>query len=275
MEWVVADANGRQAVVPIYGVGQVCCKPEFRNRGVMSGLLNASAQQMRERGNIIGCLSGRRFRYMHFGYDFGGSRVTYSLDKRQFEQPAPDGFSLRKAAYADWHELDAAYSKLPSRVLRDARAWERQFMRENYAWYIAGLNGNKAYAAVRDNSRVTEIYGDADAAKAMLAELFIKLNRDNMTVDYGLRYEESDELERMIYNEASYMQVGILGQFAVFDAPRFIKILKDAGFDMSNVKPGDEREHALRMLRHIHQPLPFGTAGVKPLCAWIADADNI
>ncbi len=132
MEWVVADTRGRQAVIPMYGVGQVCCKPEYRNRGVMTALLNTSAAEMRERGLIVGYLGGLRFRYMHFGYDFGCSKVTYNLNKKQFETPAP-GLSLRRAKYSDWQELNAAYNELPSRIIRGPRAWERQFMRENYA----------------------------------------------------------------------------------------------------------------------------------------------
>ncbi len=66
------------------------------------------------------------------------------------------------------------------------------------------------------------------------------------------------------------MQVGILGQVAIFDAPALLGILRAAGMETV-----PEPAQARRMLQYVHQPLPFGPSNAAPLCAWIADADNI
>ncbi len=182
---------------------------------------------------------------------------------------------MKRAAFEDWPEINAAYDKLPSRVLRSERAWEKHFMRENYAWYIGGLNGSKAYAAVRDGENVTEIYGDAETAVAMLGKLFGLLERDELKADYFLRGGKSDELEQRLFDRAAYMQVSILSQIAIFDAPRFLKILEEAGVNTGAYINGGEELQARRLLRHLHHPIKEGCGSVSPLLAWIPDADNI
>ena len=129
LDWVVSNASGERRVISAYGIGQVCCLPEFRNHGVMSALMKASEAEMYKQCRTVGYLGGDRRRYKHFGYDFGICNVSYRLDVELLKLVANPGVAIREASLADWPVINEAYETLPSYIKRSPRGWELRFLR--------------------------------------------------------------------------------------------------------------------------------------------------
>ena len=249
MDIVIGETN---ETINAYGVGQVCCLKQYRNRGVMTALMKNSAKRMHEEGRTIGFLTGDRRRYGHFGYDFGGSVTSYTLDKLllakhiaipgltgayQDKNPRHQADSLsqgstyvkrncfstgknlttRQAVYDDWHELNEAYQTMPFYVKRDARKWELHFKRTNLQWHIGECEGRKGYIAVKEPGTIVELYGDPHVLTEMLLDRANSLEegkRLNITYATGI----NTPIGKLLYNTAAGISNRPVGLFAGDDS---------------------------------------------------------
>lgn len=294
MDWVISDGQGANATVKMYGIGQVCCLPEYRGRGVMTALLTTIEREMREQGFTVGYLTGDRFRYGRYGYDFCGNAVVYTLDKHRFgAQPAKQcGLTVRTAGVANWQELDSVYNTLPSRALRDTRAWERQLTRENYHWYIGEMDGQRGYIAYADAKEIVEVYGDPAVVMAMCKDLLFRGSDSWLHVYYPMQNAAPDDMGRLLHDAASEVKVVTLGLAAVINSDALLASLSPVLETklIGNGVKGDlhaaitampaDTQLALtqRLLGYAHRPLPtalHGFAPVTPLMAWLSGADFI
>lgn len=230
LDWEVSGEKGK-AVIPAYGIGQVSCLKEYRGVGVMTALLNRAAGEMRGQGRALGFLGGDRFRYCHFGYDFGGQNLGLQFDRGRMEKRVSDeGLSVRRAGQNDWQGLDAMYSALPSRILRGERSWELQFLREKFAFEIGEAGGRKAYICYHSEAGargdILEICGDPAAAAALLLR-HMKANGLN-----GARLlapmDTESALSRELLSHASGMSAWPINLVAVTDAEKLAERLAPA-----------------------------------------------
>lgn len=246
LDWVVSDANGDKQTIHAYGIGQVCCLEAYRNRGVMTALMNASAAYMHKQGRTVGFLTGDRRRYGFFGYEYGGNKVKYRLDKKLLTEQAVKGSLInKKAELSDWPELNKAYQTLPTYIERTARHWELHFSRTGIEWHIGECDGRKGYMASKSDDRIIELYGDPAVLAAMLLQRAESLPaEENISVIYPSQNVLSTPVGQMLYRVSSVVEAHPLGLFARLDS------------------------------RLNFYPLPDDSKN-PPLCAWIAEADYI
>jgi GNAT superfamily N-acetyltransferase len=271
LDWVAADDCGISATIKAYGIGQVCCLPQYRNRGVMTALMNASEKHMRENGRVLGFLGGDRHRYANYGYDIGGNAAKYWLSKHRFmAQPPREGLTVRQAGAADIAELDGAYNALPARVLRGPRMWALHISRENIKFFIGERDGRKAYLAYEKPEMVFEVYGDPSVGEDMLKHLITRHSLDGVNVNYPMQNGVPDAMGRMLYGNASWVSANPLGMVAVVDGDG----LCDSLAPLTDVKLTPAA--AFRMMGYCHRAmLSKGDKAVAPLNNWVSEVDFI
>ena len=301
MDWVVTTARivgttkVEQRTVSAYGIGQVCCLPEFRNRGVMSALMKAAEEDMRSAARPVGYLGGDRRRYGYFGYDFGGNTVKYYPDKKLLElyckeatanTASPADLKIRQATYTDWQEINQAYETLPSYVRRSPRAWELQFARASSRWFIGEHNGHKGYMCARPEhpgspatgeaepkqaTKICELYGEPTVLAAMLLNHANSLSEGKtLQVAHAAQNIIATPAGQMLYETAAYVESEPNGLFAIPDAP---KLLQELEINPVNVLIPTKKAIARQLLNFT--PLPEKQPYIQPLCAWIPSVDSI
>jgi len=271
MNWVVSNSDNEQRTVSAYGIGQVACMPEFRNQGVMSALMKASAADMKMQGYTVGYLSGNRRRYGYFGYDIGGNTVKYRLDTKLLKNAAAQGITTRTAKLSDWPEINRAYETQPSYVMRSPRMWELHFARESTRWLIGERDGRKGYICAPIGHDISEVYGDPGVLAAMLLEIADTLDEDKTLQLYHSAQDViSTPVGQMLYNAAAKVESYPAGMLAIVNAA---KLLDELQIDHTGISNADKEAMAHRLFNFA--PLPGKLQGAQPLCAWIPGTDSI
>ena len=271
MDWVVSGADGQRYTISAYGIGQVCCLPEFRNRGVMSAMMKAAEADMRERGRSVGYLEGSRRRYGYFGYDFGGSAVIFRLDKKLLELTTSPGLVMRQAKLEDWPTINEACTAQPSYVVRSARSWELQFSRTNMRWFIGESGSNKGYMCVRSDNMIVEIHGDPGILAAMLLDRANGLEEGkSLAVMHSAQNVMATPEGQMLTGAAGWVESYPNGLFVVLDAAQ---LLDELGINHTDM-PAAIKESVARQLLNF-TPLPEKRQYIQPLHAWIPKVDSI
>jgi len=272
LDWVI---DGK--VVPAYGIGQVCCLPKFRQRGVMSALQKAAEAVMLGQGRVLGMLGGDRRRYGFFGYDFGGNKLAFYL-KKKYLVPYVNGTmpTIRTAQSSDAARLKAAYNHLPARILRSERHWFHHFSRQNGRWLVGELDGRYAYVGYVNPNEIHEIYGDASIAAAMLLHIIAHENEGKyISVYYPMQNANHTDMGRMLYDLASNVEVQPLDLLSVIDADGLLDVLE---IDTSHLDTDKRKALAQRLVGFVHRPLPVGLEMLEkysPLCVWKSAMDDI
>ncbi|MCL2377772.1 MAG: GNAT family N-acetyltransferase [Defluviitaleaceae bacterium] len=270
LDWVVSNSNSESRTISLYGIGQVCCLPEFRNQGVMSALMTAAEADMLQLGRTVGYLTGDRRRYGYFGYDFGGNVVKYRLDNKLLKHAASPGATIRQATYADWAELNQAYECQPSYVKRSARSWELHFSRAGLQWFIGELGSRKGYVCIQSKVNASEIYGDPGVLAAMLHERAASLEKgETLQVFHAAQDVISTPAGQMLYSTAAVVDSRPAGLFNVINPA---KLLDELAIDHANLSDSVREAMARQAVNFTHLP---GKWQVQPLCAWVSGVDSI
>ncbi|MCL2664322.1 MAG: GNAT family N-acetyltransferase [Defluviitaleaceae bacterium] len=298
----IMNRVGERGKISAYGIGQVSCLPEYRNRGVMTAVLKKSEQDMLEAGAVLGFLGGDRWRYGHFGYDFGGNRVSYELHEWRFKKllglpdNAAGNLTVRDAVPSDCDEIDAAYRSLPAYAVRDRRAWTRLFNRTlpssdecgRYYWHIGEKDGKKAYLCFQPPNKIAEAYGDADTLAAMVLCFMKEKDRSVLELHYPMMPGEPDPITRMLFKGASHMQNHVGHLFSIINAKGLLEQAADilpghmphGAPDWRGLCGNDADLLARRLTRYMYRP--SGEADsfpwlmcVAPLSIWVPSADDI
>jgi len=206
------------------GIGGVSTAPAARGRGVMSRLMKASIERMRERGWYLSVLWGDEQRYMNFGYRTAGLkyqlRVTRrSLDKAGItpsktveEVDASDGQVL--AALGKFYPA-IAYGVDRGRHLQKLRNYGvRTFVgEEGYLVSLKEMAGDlQITELVSPTGREAElIYGAMQLALAQAATVELA----------AVRTAETERLWRV----ANYWQIYPQGMFRIIDWPKLLMVL--------------------------------------------------
>jgi len=80
-EIVVGDKVLKVAII-----GDVSTDPDYRNQGLMGTMMNFAVEKLRNDGTDIGYLSGNRHRYKHFGFEVGGTKTSFYVNKQNLKQ---------------------------------------------------------------------------------------------------------------------------------------------------------------------------------------------
>ena len=270
IDFTVSEISGDKKTIRGYGIGQVSCRKDCRNQGVMSALLKESEKQMQNQERWLGVLGGDRFRYGNFGYDFFGSQITFGIDKRLLaRQIDGGGIEIRQATTADLNELNEAYETLPSYAKRNAREWELRLMRRNYVWQIGTQNGKKGYMAFHTPELIFEMYGDAATLASMLQHRLNKLeNGSGLKVMY--HHCHNDPVGEMLYNSAAWINYIPIGMHVVNNPHGLLREL-----DIKHVLTPPKQK---LLVRHLLGTLPsrFKTEFLTPpLGIWLSRADKV
>lgn len=282
-DWIVSDA-GDVFTVKAFGIGQVSCLPEFRGNGVMTSLLNHAIGLMADEGRVISFLGGDRFRYNHFGFNFGGNTVKFNLEKHRFEKMVePNNHQARIAKFADYIELNALYETLPSYIKRSELAWKRHLDRYNHEFIIGELEGKKGYICVKNGNTCVEAAGECDIVLNLLNTYMHEKERNNLRVCYPYMRCLPDKLAQTLYNVASWVDVSPYGLVSAVNPNKLFDMFAKTIEKQADKKTdglNDAQKCALinKLFGYVYHPLAEHIEGfemIQPLCSWISDTDNI
>ncbi|MBP5312040.1 MAG: GNAT family N-acetyltransferase, partial [Clostridia bacterium] len=62
-----------------FGIGNVCCRKDLREQGLMSAVMREAVEKMIKDGAALSFLGGMRQRYNHFGIETCGTRNSYHV----------------------------------------------------------------------------------------------------------------------------------------------------------------------------------------------------
>ena len=280
-DWIVSDENGDIFQIKAFGVGQVCCLSEYRNRGVMTALMKETSAAMERQGYEVSFLGGDRFRYGHFGYEFGGNVVRYNIRRSRFEKYKNASLvNFREATLNDIYKLNTLYETMPSYIKRDDQKWKRHIGRYNLKFYIApdGETGSEAgYICIKNGNSCIEAAGDAKTVLSLIFSYIQEMGLDGIIVKWPLNAQTNDEIGKALYNSASGLDICPYGMIALHNYNSLEEKLKSAvgrrfGGNFNRTVSIDTKEIIRGMFGFTGNPQ---TAGNKPLCAFIPEADNI
>ncbi|MDR1000845.1 MAG: GNAT family N-acetyltransferase [Clostridiales bacterium] len=216
-EVVMKRKDGAGAVaVNAVGIGQVCTLKQWRGRNVMRSLLSTALDNAKANGAVMGFLSGDRFRYGRFGFDFGGENLTLNFQKHRYVNLVDQsGLWTKIAAPNDIPLLNELYTTLPAFVKRDDTAWKKQFQRLKHRWIIGEADGESGYIAYGDNKgEIVEAAGDTEVVKRLLSRHMIEHNLDSVSV--SLPNDKTSAMYNALWALASHYTISQTDLAAVF-----------------------------------------------------------
>ncbi len=190
----------------VAGIGQVSCLPEYRGKGIMSLLINEAIADMESSGTDLSVLGGDRFRYAHFGYEFGGVEGILHFDKHRIETPK-DTYYINEPRVGDVPMLRQLYERIPSRVYRSDELFARHMSRGNVRFVTARIDAQfHAYLAYKPEnpSHILEISGDPAAILALLHNHFAEHSIESIRVYMPVH---GCEVSRYLYSICSYYEM--------------------------------------------------------------------
>ncbi len=275
VDWAVSFGDKKYAV-NAYGIGQVSCLPEYRNRGVMTGLLNAAASEMSARGCTVSFLGGDRWRYSHFGYDFGGNCAEFYFSQNRLGKSPDSHLSVcdRIANKNDIPLLNSMYEQLPSYTKRDTHTWEKQMKRKDVTFLIGLQEEQTAYICIK-NKKCAECSGNPKGIISLLYAYMKKHEVSDIRVCYPFA---DDAAAQTLHQYCSWLNVSAYGLVAFHNADALFEqftpaVKEQLGSGIYNLN-AEQRISVLRgLFGYLYNPQK--TINLKPLCAWIAPLDHI
>lgn len=118
---------GAQVVLPMGGIGGVCCLPASRGKGYAGELLKVALRTMHEAGQPLSSLYPFSWDfYRRYGWEWVGLNRTYAVPTRLFK-PASETEFVRAATPEDRPKIAAVYTQL-------ARKYRGMLARTDKQW---------------------------------------------------------------------------------------------------------------------------------------------
>jgi len=183
-----------------FGIGQVCCAEEERERGVMSALMNAAVEDSVRNGAVLGYLGGNIPRYRHFGFHPAGAMIEFMIKTRRIKNVASEyAAGVIRADLHDAAKTARLYERFMSRAARTDAHWEEILSRGTLECYYApGPEGAYLIADKRDGS-IAELQGGAAEAAGLLIFYAGRRGIERVTVRYPFLRHTDDKLYNMLY----------------------------------------------------------------------------
>ncbi len=197
-------------------IGQVACLPDFRGKGLMSGLLNATIARMTKDGHHVSILGGDRQRYRRYGWEVAGSARSLSLSSRRIDGkpvlPAEGNRPTRWLGDQPTAErIHRAHQANISRIIRTPDETCLTLQRLNIATWVHQCDGGFAYICL-NGDRIAEYGGDLRAFEELLSFL---LARRGLSVTIPLE-EGSGPLEALLLQFAGGYNLNAVDMIRVF-----------------------------------------------------------
>jgi len=163
----------------IAGVAAVATSPEYRNRGLMSRLLDHCIGLMQEEGYAFSYLDGGR-RYKRFGWETTGRHRRFSVSAQSLsavQVPADCRVRPFRETAGDVAAIIALHECEALRVKRTRKLYEMLLCRKGVEVWLAVRDDHiSAYAVMRPSyegkePEISEFGGCADGLQAILAHL--------------------------------------------------------------------------------------------------------
>ncbi|MCM1989363.1 GNAT family N-acetyltransferase [Oceanirhabdus seepicola] len=181
-----AKCAGQDIVLDLGGIGSVFAVEEYRGKGGMSSSLNDAIEIMKEDKYHLSWLSGDRYRYRNYGWDYAGSYFKLTVYMRDIERYFPDIKECNPLTPTVEHipSLKKMYSKFESGIVRDDEMWKTHLSRKNLKWSYLEENGKEAYFVQygKNTDFIPEIQGDVDCAVKLLMNHMKKENLEKVTI---------------------------------------------------------------------------------------------
>ncbi|MDR1537436.1 MAG: GNAT family N-acetyltransferase [Clostridiales bacterium] len=280
IDWAVGDGKSKK-ILKVGGVGQVCCRPDYRNKGIMSMLIKSAISDMSREGYDLSWLHGDRMRYRNYGWELSGGKLIACFKENRLEAP-PQSLLTRKAHLDDWNLVNSLYETLPSFVIRGEIMWRRHLQRSSASVEIGFLAGKAAYMAYykREPRIVREIAGDPNCAMAMI----IRHAKAHGQIEAWLPVDQND-LNKKLFAAASDYRLAPLCNLKVISPEKLyeklLPFLKNqageagaAAFPSPNAQQ-KERICAALLGFQFNPEIPEGFEYLKPLVFWLPELDEV
>ncbi len=235
----------------VVGIGNVATHPDERNSGLMSRLMAVVLDEMAAEQISLSVLGGQRQRYGYYGYEKGGTSLTFSLTKsnlRHFYRNrsiAPVSFALQEPDQVDLGNLALLrrwHSQQPIYVARPAD----DFLTILASWYgRAWLARDPAGAAIgylvsdQAGDTVSEIIAANPEDLLSIAGSWVR-QQDKASVNFILAPWQQDAIADL-GRIAEGCQVQPAGSFRINDWPLLLAALLEVKAKMQELPSGQLR----------------------------------
>ena len=203
------------------GIGQVSCRPEFRNKGMMSKVLGAAVERMTADRYDVSVLGGDRQRYRHYGFEVAGSaRLLWLTDRRPIgKNPSEGARPMRFLGDSATEELiHKAQTLRPTHAVRTREETHLIQKRLNVSTWVLEDQGGFAYASLT-GERIAEYGGDVKTFERLLVFL---LARRGLSVLIPAA-DGSGELEKLMLEFAGNYDVHVEQMLRIFDLQQLLE----------------------------------------------------
>lgn len=211
--------------LPWVGVGSVCSAPEFRGRGVMSGMLRAGIRDTDERGVPLSILWGDRARYGHFGWEEAGRQIDLGISRRHFSDPGWASADIGE--FVGLGKDSQTPSDLGDRLARIQQRYSRRLLRPldeqvglisspRYRTVWVEEGDDEAYVVLESGAKprqLLEVGGSPGLLAALLGHL-MRESSDRWRITIGT---EPHPAEQMLIDRADSVQICATGKARIHD----------------------------------------------------------
>ena len=204
-------------------IGNVAVGKDFRGKGYMIDLMNASIADMKRRGVALSYLGGQRQRYGYFGYENAGTCYYFGFSKSSLRHALggiESGLTIEPLAQDDAEAIrliDSIYAKAPVISRRAPAAYYDILCSWHDAPFLVRENGRPVgYAVLTKNRGHVCEFGLTDDAllPRLVAAVFELTEKDS--VGYTVAPYETEKLDFFTKN-ASWLDIGHSESVLVLD----------------------------------------------------------
>lgn len=199
------------SLVPMGGIGGVASLPEEREKKYIRNIFSYVLQEMYDKGYVFSYLYPFSHKYYRkFGYELNMTNISYSIPASAFRQFEQTGTLKLYTNDLDPHEIITIYGQYIKdknlTVIRTEKLWKRFLEKDPYKdnvylyiWY--NIHG--------DARGYIQFYTEKQAAgkNAMRIHELIWLDRDAFTGIFGLIGAMTAQMETIIWNSPSYVNL--------------------------------------------------------------------
>ncbi len=205
------------------GIGGVATLPEFRGRGLMSELLDATAKEIQNSGAPFSWLAGARYRYGHWNWERGGAALVLSLTHQSSRRLNGNGHKIEEVSAAEMHPGKFAearnFSKFGGNCSDDE--FKLKCQRLNLKTFTAsGPSGIRAYCTIKTQTkRVIDFGGFPEAVSSLFRAVLPE------TQGLSVQLPVTGEYLHLLRPAAENWHTVSTGNYMVANLPECLKLI--------------------------------------------------
>jgi len=223
-----AKCAGKDIVIDLGGIGSVFTVEEHRGKGGMSSTLNDAIEIMKEDKYHLSWLSGDRYRYRNYGWDYAGSYYKFTVYMRDIERYFPDIKECNAVTPINEHisSLKRMYSMFESGIVRDDEMWKTHLSRKNLNWSYLEKDGKEAYFVQygKNADFIPEIQGNVECVAMLLMNHMKKENLEKVNI---LAPCDESPINKFLKHIAGDIIINNCGSIKIMDYEGIWEMIKD------------------------------------------------